>query len=147
MNETAKEICNALDLAPHPEGGWYRETWRAAAKDQERAAGTAIHFLLAAGERSHWHRVDAAEIWLWHAGDPLVLQMAEDENSTTETVRLGSDIGNGEAPQAIVPPDMWQAAELLLGTCGYCLVSCVVIPGFDFGGFTLAPPGWTPANQ
>ena len=75
MNETARAICKALDLAPHPEGGWYRETWRADAKDSERAAGTAIHFLLAAGERSHWHRVDATEIWLWHAGDPLALHL------------------------------------------------------------------------
>ncbi|QLC22950.1 cupin domain-containing protein [Parasphingopyxis sp. CP4] len=147
MNETARAICTALDLAPHPEGGWYRETWRAEAKGQERAAGTAIHFLLAAGERSHWHRVDATEIWLWHGGDPLTLHMAEDGNSKTETVRLGSNIGNGEMPQAVVPPDMWQAAEPLSATCGYCLVSCVVVPGFAFEGFTLAAPDWSPGNQ
>lgn len=147
MNETARAICTALDLAPHPEGGWYRETWRAEAKGQERAAGTAIHFLLAAGERSHWHRIDATEIWLWHAGDPLALHMAEDGETIDRTVQLGPDIATDQAPQAIVPPDMWQTAEPLTDTCGYCLVSCVVVPGFDFDGFTLAPPGWTPANQ
>lgn len=147
MNETARAICKALDLAPHPEGGWYRETWRADAKDSERAAGTAIHFLLAAGERSHWHRVDATEIWLWHAGDPLALHLANDEAAGHETVRLGSDVGNGDAPQAIVRPDQWQAAEPLTGPAGYCLVSCVVIPGFDFDGFTLAPVDWSPSNQ
>ena len=147
MNETAKAICAALDLAPHPEGGWYRETWRAEAADQERAAGTAIHFLLAAGEQSHWHRVDATEIWLWHDGDPLALHLAGDGEANYRTARLGPDIANGDTLQAIIPPNMWQAAEPLNGSAGYCLVSCVVVPGFDFDGFTLAPPGWTPENH
>ena len=117
-------------LAPHPEGGWYRETWRAGAEPGQRAAGTAILFLLEAGQRSHWHKVDADELWLWHAGAPLQLSIG------AATVMLDED-----GPQALVPAQEWQAAH---AADGWALVSCVVVPGFDFAGFTLAPPGWEP---
>ena len=130
-----------LFRSPHPEGGWYRETWRAAAQAGERASATAILFLLEADQRSHWHRVDAAELWLWHAGAPLRLMTAASDNGPTAQVRLGGDVLSGEAPQHIVPPDHWQAAE---ADRGWALVSCVVSPGFEFAGFTLAEPGWAP---
>lgn len=122
-------------LVPHPEGGHYRETLRLPSVPGERSLMTAILFLLDTGERSHWHRVDAAELWLWHAGSPLVLHIEKD--SVIETHRLGPD-----APQALVPPHGWQAAE---ARDGWALVSCVVTPGFDFAGFELAPPGWSPS--
>lgn len=119
-----------LDLSPHPEGGWYRETMRQAAPAGGRALATAILFLLEAGQRSHWHRVDATELWLWHAGAPLTLRIARDVHVLT-----------GTRPQAIVPVNAWQSAE---ATEGWALVTCVVTPGFDFAGFELAPPGWQP---
>ena len=126
----AHPLVTSLGLSPHPEGGWYRETLRQLAPDGGRALATAILFLLDAGERSHWHRVDAAELWLWHAGSPL-------------TLRIGHDalLLSGEAPQGLVPPHAWQSAEALHG---WALVSCVVTPGFDFAGWELAPPGWSP---
>lgn len=137
----ARTLIAALDLSPHPEGGWYRETWRAPAPPGERAAATAILFLLEAGQRSHWHRVDAAELWLWHAGAPLALSRAAGDVGPVETLRLGPDILAGEVPQALIEPHHWQAAH---ADRGWTLVSCVVTPGFDFAGFTLAPEGWTP---
>ena len=124
-----------LGLAPHPEGGWYTETWRAEAPDGGRPVGTAIYFLLAAGQRSHWHRVDATEIWHHYAGAPLRLEIHPD------TVTLGPDLAAGQRPQAIVPPEVWQAAET---TGAWTLVGCTVSPGFTFDGFELAPPGWAP---
>jgi predicted cupin superfamily sugar epimerase len=130
---TARALIDKLALAPHPEGGWYRQTW-AGPVVQGRATGTAILFLLAAGERSHWHRVDADEIWLWHAGAPLRLSMGQ---THATDITLGPDVLAGELPQAIVPKDIWQAARSL---GEYSLVSCTVSPGFDFAGFTLAPP-------
>ena len=131
-----------LDLAPHPEGGWYRETWRAAAKDGERAAGTAIYFLLEAGQRSHWHRVDATEIWHYYAGAPLRLSISLDGKKTND-ITLGASLENGEAPQAIVPPHAWQSAECL---GAWTLIGCTVSPAFEFDGFELAPPDWAPDN-
>jgi predicted cupin superfamily sugar epimerase len=140
---SAEALIAALDLAPHPEGGWYRETWRAAAVAGERASATAILFLLETGQRSHWHKADAAEIWLFHAGSPLrVLTAPDDAGPVTET-RLGADVLAGEAPQRVIPPHHWQAAE---ADRGWALVSCIVSPGFDFAGFTLAPPGWAPVT-
>ena len=127
----------ALGLAPHPEGGCYRELWRDAPADGARGAASSIHFLLAAGERSHWHRVDAAEIWLWHAGAPLRLGIGRRD------VTLGPNLAGGEALQAIVPGGEWQAAESL---GSWTLVSCIVAPAFDFAGFALAPPGWSPGT-
>ncbi|WP_156680294.1 cupin domain-containing protein [Sphingomonas profundi] len=144
MAGSAEAIIARLGLAPHPEGGWYRETWRApprAGSDAApggRSAGTAILFLLEAGGRSHWHRVDADEHWLWHAGAPLAVRIAAADGGPSRTVRLGGDVLAGETPQALVPAGAWQAAE---ADGGWALVSCVVVPGFDFAGFELAPPG------
>jgi predicted cupin superfamily sugar epimerase len=134
-DRSAREVIEALGLAPHPEGGWYRETWAAAAPEGGRPAGTAILFLLAEGERSHWHRVDAAEVWLWHAGAPLVLSHAATAAGPAHEVTLGADLSF----QAVVEPDHWQAART---TGAWSLVSCCVAPGFRFEGFELAPPGF-----
>ena len=138
----AADIITQLELKPHPEGGWYRETWReAGATGTERGHATAIYFLLEARQRSHWHRVDAAELWLFHAGTALSLLVAPEANGRAETILLGSDIAAGEAPQGLVPAGRWQSAE---AGDGWALVSCVVAPGFNFAGFELAPPGWCP---
>jgi len=132
---TADQIIAHLNLAPHPEGGHYRQTW--IAKNDGRPTGTCIYFLLKAGERSHWHRVDATEIWLYHAGAPLILSLAETDAGPATDHLLTPDLNNG-APQIIVPEDHWQAAQT---TGDFTLVSCTVSPGFTFDGFTLAPPG------
>ena len=131
---TADEIIATLDLMPHPEGGHYRQTW--VAENPGRPTGTCIYFLLKEGEASHWHKVDATEIWLFHAGDPLVLSLsATDAGPATDHV-LSPDLTEG-APQIIVPEGHWQAART---TGAYTLVSCTVSPGFQFEGFTLANP-------
>ena len=145
MHDEAKAIIDRLRLAPHPEGGWYRETWRSTGRagGEGRAAGTAILFLLEAGGKSHWHRVDADELWLWHAGAPLTLSI-EDEAGAIADFRLGGDVALGYEPQRLVPASRWQAAD---AGAGWALVSCVVVPGFDFAGFELAPPGWAPAAR
>lgn len=134
--DQASTIIARLGLAPHPEGGWFRETWRAEGTGGARSPGTAILFLLEAGQRSHWHRVDADELWLWHAGSPLDLRI-----DTAAPVTLGGDVLAGQAPQVRVLAGAWQATE---APRGWGLVSCVVVPGFDFAGFELAPPGWAP---
>jgi len=135
---SAAEVIALLGLAPHPEGGHFRETFRDGAAGG-RGASTAIYFLLRAGERSHWHRVDAAEVWHWHAGAPLRLSIA-DAGGRRDLV-LGARLGSGERPQGVVPPHAWQAAESL---GAWTLVGCTVAPAFDFAGFELAPPGWEP---
>jgi predicted cupin superfamily sugar epimerase len=135
---TADQIIATLDLAPHPEGGWYRQTW-VAESDGTRPAGTCIYFLLKAGERSHWHRVDAAEIWHYYAGAPLILRIAATANGPATTHRLGPDLIQGAMPQIIVPVHHWQAAAT---TGDWTLVGCTVSPGFRFDGFELAPPGF-----
>ena len=140
---TAEAIIRLLDLAPHPEGGHFRETFRDAAGADGRAASTLIYFLLRAGERSHWHKVDATEIWHWYAGAPLALAIAPDVKGPVSTLTLGTDLGAGERPQGVVPRDHWQAAESL---GEWTLVGCTVAPGFDFSGFTLAPAGWSPQS-
>jgi len=132
----ADRIIQHLGLQQHPEGGWYRETWRA--ENEGRPAGTCIYFLLKAGERSHWHRVDATEIWLYHAGAPLVLSMAATGEGPAQDRLLSPDLSQG-APQLIVPEGHWQAART---TGDYTLVSCTVSPGFQFEGFELAAPGF-----
>ena len=138
---TASVIISRLGLQPHPEGGHYRETFRDARTIEDgRAASTAIYFLLARGERSHWHRVDADEVWHHYAGAPLELSMSDD-GRTTRHLRLGSDFGLGEMPQIVVPRGVWQAARSL---GNWTLVGCTVAPAFDFAGFELAPPGWAP---
>ena len=137
---TAAEIITRLDLKPHPEGGHYRESFRDPCVDANgRARSTAIYFLLARGERSHWHRIDAVEVWHYYAGAALNLQIADDGGR--RAVRLGGDLAGGEQPQAIVPPHAWQAAE---STGDWTLVGCTVAPGFDFTKFEMAPTGWQP---
>jgi predicted cupin superfamily sugar epimerase len=139
----ARDLIETLALSPHPEGGWYRETWRAEAPPGGRAAATAILFLLDQGERSHWHKVDATELWLFHAGSPLRLDTAASEAGPVRSVRLGPDVQQGEQPQVRIAPGEWQSAT---SDGGWTLVSCIVSPGFEFDGFTLAPPGWTPGG-
>lgn len=136
----AAEVIAALDLAPHPEGGHYRETYRHAPAGDGRGAMTAIYFLLAAGESSHWHRLDADEVWHWHAGAPLALALSADGRAV-ERLRLGRDLAAGERPQAVVPAGTWQAARSL---GAWSLAGCCVGPAFDFAGFEVAPPGWRP---
>jgi hypothetical protein len=139
---SAADMIQLLDLRPHPEGGHYRQTWRdSCLVDGNRAASTAIYFLLGRGERSHWHRVDAAEAWHYYAGAPLRLEIAADDRGPIEHVTLGADLAAGERPQAVVPAQTWQAAESL---GEWTLVGCMVAPGFDFKGFELAPRGWSP---
>jgi predicted cupin superfamily sugar epimerase len=140
----AKALITALGLAPHPEGGWYRETLRLPAEGGGRAQATAIQFLLEAGSSSHWHRVDATEIWLWHAGAPLSLGQAPHGADKARWTRLGPDILSGERVQAVVPAGHWQAA---IAEGGWALVSCIVAPGFEFDGFELAAPGWRPGGS
>ncbi len=139
---TAQEIIDHLNLQKHPEGGWYRETWRA--QNEGRATGTCIYFLLEAEESSHWHRVDATEIWLYHAGAPLVLSISETDQGPATDHLLTPNLSQG-APQLIVPENHWQAART---TGDYTLVSCTVSPGFEFEGFDLAVPGFDiPRNR
>lgn len=139
---SAADVIAQLDLKPHPEGGHYRETFRDSHKiDGGRAASTAIYFLLSRGERSHWHRVDAVEIWHYYAGDPLVLSIADINGH--HDIHLGNEIAAGHLPQAIVPNSAWQSARSL---GDWTLVGCTVTPGFEFSGFELAPPDWQPAR-
>ena len=141
---SATDVIRRLHLKPHPEGGHYRETFRDShTVDDGRAASTAIYFLLARGERSHWHRIDAAEVWHFYAGAPLLLEIARDQTGAVERITLGPDLARGEQPQAVVPARAWQAAESL---GDWTLVGCTVAPGFDFSGFELAPKDWTPAR-
>jgi len=136
----AAAIIARLGLKPHPEGGHYRETFRDEAVDADgRSRSTAIYFLLARGERSHWHRIDAVEVWHYHAGASLTLQIADDGGR--RSVKLGADLTSGEEPHAIVPPHAWQAAE---SNGDWTLVGCTVAPGFEFAKFELAPKGWEP---
>jgi predicted cupin superfamily sugar epimerase len=134
---TADEVIARLGLARHPEGGWFKETFR-------DAASTAIYYLLAAGERSHWHRVlDASETWHFYAGTPLTLSIADPDGEGARDIALGPDLAAGQSPQAVVPAGWWQAAA---PTGDWTLVGCTVAPAFDFANFRLAPPGWAPAS-
>ncbi|TBW39959.1 cupin domain-containing protein [Siculibacillus lacustris] len=137
---TAAEVARLLDLAPHPEGGRYRETFRDRPGPDGRARSTAIHFLLEAGEVSHWHRIDAVEIWHWYGGGPLALTVSENGHDAW-SAHLGPDLIHDQRPQAIVPAHAWQTATSL---GRWTLVGCTVAPGFDFAGFELAPPDWRP---
>ena len=138
----AQEIIELLDLAPHPEGGHFGENFRHQAPDGERGAITAIYYLLAAGEISRWHRVDATEIWHWYAGAPLLLEQSSDGMSVTAQT-LGSALAAGQRPQAVVPAEVWQAARSL---GDWSLVGCTVAPAFQFEGFEMAAPGWQPGD-
>jgi predicted cupin superfamily sugar epimerase len=136
----ADRLIAALNLAPHPEGGWYRQTFADVAGADGRARSTAILFVLKAGELSRWHRVDAVEIWHWHGGGPLELTIAEPGKPRT-VIQLGGDIAAGETPQGVVPAQAWQMARPL---AAYGFVGCTVTPGFRFEGFELAAEGWEP---
>jgi uncharacterized protein len=137
---SALEVIARLRLKPHPEGGHYRETFRDTRHDANgRSCSTAIYFLLARGERSHWHRIDAVEVWHYYAGDTLTLQIAD--HNGMHDISLGPNIASGEVPQATVPARAWQAAET---TADWTLVGCTVAPGFDFAKFELAPKDWEP---
>jgi len=138
---SADRLIQQLGLEPHPEGGWYRETWRHVAPDGGRGAGTAIYFLLRDDERSGWHRVDADEVWHFYRGAPLELAVVEDGASRLE--RLGPDLDSGERPQLVVPAGAWQRARSL---GAFTLVGCTVSPAFDFSGFELAPDGFDPVG-
>jgi uncharacterized protein len=137
---TEAAVRSALELKPHPEGGHYRELWRDTPSDGRRGAASSIHFLLAAGERSHWHRIDASEIWIWQAGAPLLLALHR-PGGGGKTLRLGPDAKNGETFQGIVAPYVWQEAKSL---GAWTLVTCIVAPAFQFESFELAPAGWSP---
>jgi uncharacterized protein len=140
MNLSADDVIKLLGLRPHPEGGHFHEIFRdGGTVEGERAASTAIYYLLARGERSHWHKVDAAEVWHFYGGDSLSLQVAENGRTTTHI--LGMDLAAGARPQVAVPAGAWQAAESL---GDWTLVGCTVAPGFDFAGFEMAPKGWAP---
>jgi uncharacterized protein len=141
---TRPRTAELLDLAPHPEGGWYRETWRAGPRSHPvgypgpRAAATGIYFLLAPGEESRWHRVRSDEVWLWHAGGPLIISSGGDGDRPSQRptlVNVGPDLAAGQVPQHIIPGGHWQAARP--ATDEEVLVSCVVAPGFDFEDFVL----------
>lgn len=137
---SAAQIVDMLGLARHPEGGYFRETYRDPDGVDGRSHSTAIYFLLPAGEISAWHRVDAVETWHWYAGAPLALTVSENGHDAW-SVRLGGNLLGGERPQAIVPKDAWQTAESL---GAWTLVGCTVAPAFRFEGFELAPPDWRP---
>lgn len=136
---TADEIVDKLELAPHPEGGYFRETFRDGGVDG-RAYSTAILYLLKRGEVSHWHRVDAAEAWHWHAGAALELSQSSKAGEVIVDI-LGNDIFNGQIPQIVIPTQGWQSARSL---GDWTLVGCTVAPGFEFAGFEMAAPGWKP---
>lgn len=138
----ATDLIARLGMRPHPEGGHYAETWRApASTDDERPVGSAILYLLAAGQRSHWHRVDAAEVWQYSAGEPLELRIWTPGDAAVTTVVLGDPARDDARPQAVVPAGSWQAARPL---GAWTLAGCIVTPAFDFAGFELAPEGWEP---
>jgi len=135
----AKAIIDKLALEPHPEGGWYRQTWGAQALEGSRASGTAIFYLLEKGQKSHWHHVDADEIWHYYAGGPLILSLSENDAGPACDHELGPNILEGQSPQILVPKHHWQAAR---STGDWTLVGCTVSPGFQFSGFHLAPEGF-----
>jgi predicted cupin superfamily sugar epimerase len=140
---TAAEVIATLGLKPHPEGGHYQETFRDSRTVEGRSAGTAIYFLLDIGEVSAWHRVDATEIWHWHAGAPLVITTSPNGHDAAAQ-HLGPDLAAGQRPQCVVPAGHWQTATSL---GAWTLVGCTVSPGFEFSGFEMAPPDWRPVPR
>ena len=138
---SAADIIRLLELQPHPEGGHFREMFRDPCQMKGRSVSTAIYYLLRKGERSHWHRVDAAEVWHHYAGAPLALHVAENEKAKPATNVLGKNLTAGERPQVVVAEGYWQAAESL---GEWTLVGCTVAPGFEFSGFELARKDWSP---
>ena len=142
-NLTAAEVIARLGLVPHPEGGHYRETFRDAREVEGRSVGSAIYYLLDVGETSAWHRVDASEIWFWHAGAPMVITLSPNGHDA-EARYLGSDLARGQHPHVVVPAGHWQTATSL---GAWTLVSCTVSPAFSFEGFEMAPPDWRPTPR
>jgi uncharacterized protein len=141
---TAAEVVRLLELKPHPEGGYYRETWRDERKvEGGRTASTLIYYLLDTGDVSDWHRVDAAEVWHWYAGAPLVITVSANGHDA-EAHHLGSDLRARQKPQFVVPQGWWQTATSL---GAWTLVGCTVAPAFEFSGFELAPPDWRPTPR
>jgi hypothetical protein len=143
--ESATQVIDALGLEKHPEGGWYTQTWRdgpTSSKDGPRGAGSAIYYLLEEGQRSHWHKIDAVEIWHYHAGMPIELSISEDGKSTQIHV-VGPDLQRGMRPQVVVPAKAWQGAY---APFGWSLLGCTVTPAFLFETFELAPKGWMPGG-
>jgi predicted cupin superfamily sugar epimerase len=141
MATTAADIIALLELDRHPEGGWYRQTFEDTPEAGQRAQSTAIYYLLEGENNSHWHRVDAAEVWHWYGGSPLRLRLSHEGKVIDEHV-LGPELSAGQRPQVIVPRHSWQTAKSL-GT--WTLVGCTVAPGFQFSGFELAPKDWSPS--
>jgi predicted cupin superfamily sugar epimerase len=140
--QTADEIRSLLGLTPHPEGGYYRETFRdPLVGGNGRAASTAIYFLLEADQVSRWHRVDATEVWHFYAGDPLELATVATEHEVPRKLMLGTDLLAGQRPQIIVPAGHWQQARSL---GRWTLVGCTVAPAFTFEGFEMAPATFAP---
>jgi uncharacterized protein len=140
----AQDVIRALDLKPHPEGGYFRETFRDSATDANgRAASTLIYYLLDVGDVSEWHRCDAAEVWHWYAGDPLVITVSPNGHDASAH-HLGNDLLAGQRPQFVVPANWWQSATSL---GRWTLVGCTVAPGFDFAGFEMAPKDWRPTPR
>jgi len=142
--KTADDIISELDLSPHPEGGYFRETFRDPKEVNGRSVGTAIFFLLRAGEVSRWHKVDAVEIWHFYAGSPLELGLADETGKNATTEVLGSEFSAGQLPQRFVPTGWWQQARSL---GDWTLVGCTVSPGFEFSGFEMAPENWEPETS
>ncbi len=140
---SAKQVIEQLGLRPHPEGGFFCETYRHIATDGGRGLSTAIYFLLTADNYSHWHRIDAVEVWHWYCGAALTLTISEDGQEAVPH-QLGSDIMRGQRPQVIIPPNAWQSAETL---GDWSLVGCTVTPAFSFEGFEMAPPNWRPGSR
>lgn len=136
---SAQDVIYTLKMERHPEGGWYARTFVDVAGETGRAQSTAIYYLLEAGDRSHWHKVDAVEVWHYYAGAPIELQLSDGVSLDPHV--LGSDLAAGQRPQVVVPRDVWQSAKTL---GSWTLVGCTVAPGFEFSGFELAPPGWEP---
>ncbi len=142
---TADQLINHLDLARHPEGGWFKETYRHAGADGARGACTAIYYLLQAGEESAWHRVtDADELWHWYAGAPLTLDIAAPDGGNAQGHTLGPAVLDGQRPQILVPANAWQSAR---SQGDWTLVGCTVAPAFDFAAFEMAPDGWSPGSE
>jgi uncharacterized protein len=141
MSDEAGELIRQLNLRPHPEGGHFREAFRDVRGGDGRARSTAIYFLLRAGETSHWHRIDASEVWHWYAGSPLALSIAPARGAAISHI-LGNDISAGQRPQIVMPVRAWQSARTL---GAYTLAGCTVAPGFDFDKFELAPDGFEPS--
>ena len=144
MTSSASAVIEALGMHAHPEGGWYAETWRAASADGERPNGSAILYLLAAGERSHWHRFDADEVWAYSAGGPLELRVWTEGDAGITVHRLGAEVTSGDTVQAVVPARAWQSARPL---GDWTLVGCIVTPAFEFAGFELAEADWEPPTE